>query len=149
MMAARQRFKEAWRLACDAAEEWEKIEAHGAPVKDAYTNVAEAIPKFPTATDEQKIMLVKPIPDAIRWLHGDSYAGEPNRQHSARGLWKDWWEWWTSSRSRCESAYEHRLEVARAATAELRKAERVAARRAETARLRRARPDTTTAPDNE
>ena len=137
-MAARQQFKDAWHDAVKAAEEWEKMETHGAPVKEAYMKVEIEFSKYPNATNEQKRLLLKPIADAAQGLHGESYAGEPNRREAARGLWVDWWEWWKKARQRCESAYENRLEVARASTEELRKKERVAARRAETARLRRA-----------
>ena len=138
VMAARQQFKDAWHDAVKAAEEWEKMETHGAPVKEAYMKVEIEFSKYPNATNEQKRLLLKPIADAAQGLHGESYAGEPNRREAARGLWVDWWEWWKKARQRCESAYENRLEVARASTEELRKKERVAARRAETARLRRA-----------
>ena len=138
MLAARERFKDAWRQAVVAAAEWSAMESHGAPVRVAYLKVEIAFPKYPNATDSQKRLLLKPIAEAIQGLHGDSYAGEPNRREAASGMWVDWWEWWKTARQRCETTAAHRLSVARAATEELRKHEKVAERRAETVRLRRA-----------
>ena len=137
VMAARQRFDEAWRRAVTAAEEWEELNAHGWPVWEAYRKAGPAS-QYDNASDEQKVAAMEPIRDAIAGIGGPHYGDEPNRYHSARGDWVAWWKWWLASHQRCRSAYEHRLEVARAATEELRKRERVAARRAETARLRRA-----------
>ena len=64
--------------------------------------------------------------------------GEPSRARAAGGVWQEWWEWWIEGRKKGMRFYQYHLAAARAATAELRKRERVAARRAETARLRRA-----------
>ena len=137
VVAARARFDEAWRRAVTAAEEWEDLNAHGWPVWAAYRSVGPAS-KYDNASDEQKVAAMEPIRDAIAGIGGPHYGDEPNRYHSARGDWVAWWNWWLAARQRCRSAYEHRLEVARAATEELRKRARVAGRRAETARLRRA-----------
>ena len=137
VMAARQRFLEAWRQAVTAVEEWEELNAYGWPVWLAYEKAGHAS-KYDNASYEQKVAAIKPIRDAIDRIAGPHYGDEPNRYQSARGEWQAWWKWWLNARRRCWSAYEHRLEVARAATEELRKRERVAARRAETARLRRA-----------
>ena len=79
-----------------------------------------------------------PISNEIGVLAGPLYLAKPDRRRASRVEWTPWWNWWNSGRSRGWAAYERRLEVARAATADLRKHERVAARRAETARLRRA-----------
>ena len=137
VMAARQRFLEAWRQAVTAVEEWEELNAYGWPVWSALEKAGPAS-KYDNASNEQKAAANKPIRDAISGIAGPHYGDEPNRYQSARGDWSVWWNWWLAARRRCWSAYEHRLEVAKAATEELRKHERVAARRAETARLRRA-----------
>ena len=139
VMAARQQFKEAWHDAVVAAHEFVEIDLHGAPVVAAYTKADIALrTQYANATHEERLRVAHTVADAIAGLHGESFAGEPNRREAARGQWVEWWEWWKEERQRCASAYEDRLEVARAATAELRKKERVAARRAETARIRRA-----------
>ena len=148
VMAARQRFKDAWHQAVVTAEEWDELNAHGWPVWLAYRNFLP-VSKYDNASAEQKAAAIKPIRDAISGIEGPHYGDEPNRYQSARGDVDLWWKWWLAARQRCRSAYAQQLADAKAATAELRKAERVAARRAETARLRRAGPDTTTAPDNE
>ena len=136
-MAARQRFDTAWQLAVKAVASWVAFEAHGAPVLAAY-NRSVSIIQDATSSDEAKQASTPPISNEIGVLAGPLYLAKPDRRRASRVEWTPWWNWWNSGRSRGWAAYEHRLEVARAATADLRKHERVAARRAETARLRRA-----------
>ena len=120
-----------------AAHEFVEIDLHGAPVGAAY-NLAVPVYQDESSSEAEKEQTIQHIRVELDHLDGPRWVGEPDRQRAARGTWQDWWTWWKESRQRCESAYEHRLEVARAATEELRKREKVAERRAETARLRRA-----------
>ena len=136
VMAARQRFKDAWRQAVKAAHEFVEIDLHGAPVGAAY-NLAVPVYQDESSSEAEKEQTIQHIRVELDHLVGPRWVGEPDRQRAASGTWQDWWTWWKESWQRCESAYEHRLEVARAATTELRKKETVAARRAETARIRR------------
>ena len=78
------------------------------------------------------------ISKAIRGLDGPQYVGEPSRARVLDGQFEEWREWWIEGRRQGWRFYHDHLAAALAATAELRKRERVAARRAETARLRRA-----------
>ena len=144
VVVARQTFDEAWRGATRAVKVWGEFYDHGAPVEAAYN---QAVPVYQAATtDEAQKASIQPIRDAIEGLDGPPSHDEPDRYRAAHGRWQEWWEWWQDGCSLRWSAYEHRLDAAKAATEELRKHVRVAARRAETARLRRAGPDTSTAP---
>ena len=114
-----------------------EFEAHGATVGEAYRQAALVI-NTEGVPHEAKIEAVALIPKAIRGLDGPQYVGEPSRSRAAGGEWQEWWKWWLEGRGQGWRFYDDHLAAARAATAELRKRERVAARRAETARLRRA-----------
>ena len=137
VMAARERFVTAWQRALTAVNAWVVLDAHDAPVGAAY-NQATNVLQDASSTDEEKTESIKRIRYAISGLDGPQYGDEPDRSRAARGEWTAWWTWWKDGRSRRWTAYEDRLGVATAATADLHKHERVAARRAETARLRRA-----------
>ena len=137
MVVARQRFQEAWRQAVKAVEEWVEFDAHGATVRGAYRQATLVI-NTEGVTDEAKTEAIALIRKAIRGLDGPQYVGEPSRYRAAGGVWQEWWNWWREGRRQRWRFYHDHLAAARAATAELRKRERVAARRAETARLRRA-----------
>ena len=154
VMAARQQFKEAWHDAVKAAHEFVEIDLHGAPVGAAFRraqDVKEAtIVRLEAERDEVPLDLVyaqsevkiaiNDIRYALDRLRVPRLMGEPDRQKLARlngNEWFAWWNWFSASRNQCKNAYEHYLQVAKAAKEELRKKERVAARRAETARIRR------------
>ena len=137
VMAARQQFKEAWQDAVKAVHVFVEFDLYGAPVVAAH-NLAVLVFQDESSSESEREQAIQHICVELDSLDGPRWVGEPDRQGAASGRWQDWWTWWKETRQRCESAYEHRLEVAWAATAELRKKERVAARRAETARLRRA-----------
>ena len=137
VVAARQRFQEAWRQAVKAMNQWVEFDAHGATVEGAYRH-ARLVINTEGVPHEAKIEAVALIPKAIRGLDGPQYVGEPSRSRAAGGEWQEWWKWWLEGGRQLWRLYDDHLAAARAATAELRKRERVAARRAETARLRRA-----------
>ena len=137
VVVARQRFQEAWRQAVKAMNQWVGFDAHGAPVGKAYRQ-GELVHNTEGVTEEEKMEAVVLISKAIRGLDGPQYVGEPSRARVFDGQFKEWWEWWIEGRKKGMRFYHDHLAAARAATAELRKRERVAARRAETARLRRA-----------
>ena len=137
VVEARQRFQEAWRQAVKAMNQWVEFEAHGATVGEAYRQATLVI-NTEGVTEEEKMEAVVRISKAIRGLDGPQYVGEPSRARVFDGQFKEWWKWWLEGRRQGWRFYDDHLAAARAATAELRKRERVAARRAETARLRRA-----------
>ena len=134
--AAREKFAHAWLLTVHAANSRDEFAAFGQPVHLA---VQKANKLWPFAyTDQDKMMGRKPICEAIYNLAGPRHKGEPARQPPAEGRFEEWHAWWKAGLSSRRLLYEHRVVIARAATVELHKHERVAARRAETARLRRA-----------
>ena len=134
--AARERFDQAWQRAVQAVNAWGEFEDLGAPVEAAYIKASRLHPSAQSQQDKKNI--VRPVCEAIYALTQPRYKDEPGRHPPAAGLFTEWRNWWLEGRTQRWRHCERRLELARAATAELRKREKVAARRAETARLRRA-----------
>ena len=67
VVAARQRFQEAWRQAVKAVEEWVEFDAHGATVGEAYRQATLVI-NTEGVPHEAKIEATALIPKAIRGL---------------------------------------------------------------------------------
>ena len=137
VVAARQRFDEAWREAAVSAGVFSALDLHGLPAGRANKRANEVF-NHPSSTEGQKTTAINAFCSTIANLPGPRYAGEPDRALAAQGHWLGWWEWWVSRHKQLWTVYRSHLDEARTATAELHQKEKVAARRAETARLRRA-----------
>ena len=164
VVAARERFNESWRRAPETCHPLDQHGAFGAPVLQAVlahrelgeeteeeAKIPSRVNPFTTSTEAERTAVrvkrearadaIRRVKSAIRGLDGPQYEGEPSRATAddyPGPRTQAWFSWWNRRQKELLTAYQLQMNAARAATADLRKCQRVAARRAETARLRRA-----------